>query len=159
MPLVIALVVVLMAAGLAGSVLPFMPGTPLIFLGALVYGFATGFEVIGTWRLVVLGLLVGVTYALDYAAGALGARKLGGSRWAALGALCGGLIGIFFGLPGVLLGPVVGAIGFELAYRKQVSAGLKSGAGAVVGMVLGGVAKLSLATVMVGLFAFWAIRG
>jgi len=142
-----------------GSVLPFVPGTPLIFLGALIYALATGFEVVGPWHLVALGLLVALTYVLDYAAGALGARRLGGGRWAALGALVGGIAGIFFGLVWILVGPVVGAIAFELVYRKQVSAGLKSGAGAVVGMVLGGVAKFSLAVVMVGLFAFWTLKG
>jgi uncharacterized protein YqgC (DUF456 family) len=159
MAALLVLVVLLMVAGLAGSVLPFLPGTPLIFLGAFIYAFATGFEVIGPWRLAALAVLVVLTYALDYAAGALGARKLGGSRWAALGALVGGVVGMFFGLVGILVGPVAGAIAFELVYRRQVSAGLKSGAGAVFGMVVGGAAKFSLAVVMVGLFAFWALRG
>lgn len=159
MAALVVLVVLLMIAGVLGSVLPFMPGTPLILLGAFIYSLATDFDPVGVWHLLALAAIVALTYALDYAAGALGAHKLGGSRWAVLGALLGGIIGIFFGIIGIVIGPVVGAVLFELIYRKEVSAGLRSGAGAVVGMVLGGVAKFSLALVMVGLFAFWTLWG
>lgn len=155
----LVLVILLMLAGVLGSVLPFMPGTPLILLGAFIYALSTDFEPVGAWHLLTLGAIVALTYALDYLAGALGARKLGGSRWAVAGAILGGIVGLFFGLIGIVVGPVAGAVIFELVYRKEVSAGLRSGAGAVIGMVLGGVAKFSLAVVMVGLFAYWTLRG
>lgn len=155
----LVLVILLMLAGVLGSVLPFMPGTPLIFLGAFIYALSTDFDPVGGWHLLTLAAIVALTYALDYLAGALGARKLGGSRWAVAGAILGGIVGLFFGLIGIIVGPVAGAVLFELVYRKEVSAGLRSGAGAVIGIVLGGVAKFSLAVVMVGLFAYWTLRG
>jgi uncharacterized protein YqgC (DUF456 family) len=157
-PAVVVLVVVLMIAGIAGSLLPWLPGTPLILLGAFLFALATDFERVDTVRLVILAGLMLLSYVLEHLSGAFGARKLGGSRWAAAGALLGGLVGLFFGLPGVVLGPAAGAIGFELAHRKELRSGLASGLGALLGMFLGAVAKLSIAMVMVGLFAFWALR-
>jgi uncharacterized protein len=156
---VLVLVVALMIAGLAGSFLPFLPGTPLIFLGALVYALATGFEQVDGLRLAILACLTALSYALEYLSGAFGTRRLGGSRWAAVGALAGGIVGLFFGLFGVIVGPIVGAVGLELIYRQELGPGLKSGLGALVGMLLGAVAKLSIAIIMVGLFAFWTLRG
>lgn len=157
MPGIVVVVVALMVAGLVGSVVPFVPGPPLILLGALIFAIATDFQPVGWWQLAILAGLTLCSYALEQLSSAFGARKLGGSRYAALGALVGGIVGIFFGLPGVILGPILGAIGLELLHRKDLGAGLKSGAGAVVGMLLGVVAKLSLAVVMVGLFALWTL--
>ena len=156
---ILALVFVLMLAGIFGSFLPLIPGTPLILLGALLFSLATDFQPVDAWRLVLLGALAVAAYVLDYLSGALGTRKLGGSRWAMLGAVLGGFIGLFFGPLGILVGPILGAIGVELIYRKDVSVAFKSGLGAVVGVFLGVVAKLSISVVMVGLFTFWVIRG
>ena len=159
MPALVAVVVLLMAAGLLGSVLPLIPSTPLILLGAVIYALGTDFDPVGPWQLGILAAMVALAYALDYVSGALGTRKLGGSRWAVGGAFLGAFVGLFFGPIGILLGPVVGAVAFELWHRKEIRAGLKSGIGAVVGMLLGAVAKLAVATTMVGLFTFWALSG
>lgn len=156
---VVALVYVLMIAGVVGSFLPFVPGTPLILLGALIYAVATDFQPVDGWRLLLLVGLTLVGYALDYLSGALGTRKLGGSRWAVLGAVGGGIVGLFFGPLGILVGPILGAIAVELIYRKDWQIALKSGVGAVIGVFLGVVAKLSIAVVMVGLFSLWVFRG
>jgi uncharacterized protein YqgC (DUF456 family) len=158
-PGLMVLIVILMILGVAGSVLPFLPGTPLILLGAFLHAWATGFHPIDGWRLLLLVMLTALAYALDYLSGAFGARKLGGSRYAMLGALVGGVVGIFFGLLGIVLGPIIGAVGAELIYRKEIAAGLRTGLGTVVGMLLGAVAKLSIAVIMVGLFALWTLRG
>jgi uncharacterized protein len=158
MPAVVLLVVLLMAAGVVGSVVPFLPGSPLIFLGALLFAVTTDFDPVGGWELLLLALLTISSYALEQVSSAFGAAKLGGGRWAALGAIVGGIVGLFFGLVGVLLGPVLGAVGFELVHRKQIGPGLKSGVGTMVGMLLGAVAKFSLAVVMVGLFALWTLK-
>ena len=155
----IALVFVLMIAGVIGSLLPFIPGTPLILVGALIYAVATDFEPVDEWRLLFLVALAIVAYTLDYLSGALGTKKLGGSRWAMFGAVAGGLVGIFFGPLGILLGPIVGAVAIELMYRKDMTIALKSGVGAVIGVLLGVVAKLSISVIMVGLFSFWVFRG
>jgi hypothetical protein len=156
---VLALVYIIMIAGIAGSFLPLIPGSPLIVLGALIYALATDFEHVGAWRLMLLAALAALAYALDYLSGALGTRKLGGSRWAMFGAIAGGIVGLFFGPFGVLIGPIVGAIGVELLYRHDVKIALKSGTGAVLGVFLGVVAKLSISVIMVGLFTLWVVRG
>jgi hypothetical protein len=75
------------------------------------------------------------------------------------GAIAGGIVGLFFGPFGVLIGPIVGAIGVELLYRHDVKIALKSGTGAVLGVFLGVVAKLSISVIMVGLFTLWVVRG
>lgn len=153
------LVALLMVAGVAGSVLPFMPGSPLILAGALIYALATDFTPVGPWHLGLLVVLTAAAYALDYIAGALGAKKLGGSGWAATGAVLGAIVGFFFGPLGIVLGPILGGVAFELVYRRELRQGLKSGVGVGLGLVFGVAAKLSIAVIMVGLFTFWVIRG
>ena len=155
----LALAFVIMLTGVAGSFLPIVPGTPLILLGALLYAVATGFQPVGALELGALAALAGIAYALEYVSSALGTKKLGGSRWAMGGAMVGGIVGLFFGPIGILAGPIIGAIVAELFHRKDVSVALRSGAGAVLGVLLGVVAKLAISVVMVGLFSFWVLRG
>jgi hypothetical protein len=153
------LVALLLLAGLAGSVLPFLPGTPLILAGALVHALVTGFEPIGAGRLLVLAGLTALAYLLDYTAGAAGAKRFGGSRWAVIGALIGGLAGLFFSPLGVLFGPMVGAVVGELLRSGELRHSLRSGFGAVVGMAAGAAAKFALAISMVGLMVWWIWHG
>jgi len=108
------LVAALLIAGLAGSLLPLLPGTPLILAAALLHGLVTDFSPIGAGRLLMLAALAALAYVLDYVAGAVGAKKFGGSAWAVVGALVGAVVGLFFGPPGLLIGPVVGAVAGEL---------------------------------------------
>lgn len=149
------LVGMLFVLGIAGSILPFLPGTLLVWVGALVYAVATDFDAIGPGKLVVLGVLTGLAYLVDYIAGAVGVERLGGSRWAMLGAIIGAVVGIFFGLPGLILGPVVGAVLFELMQSRDMHASLRSGVGSVFGALLGATAKFLLAVIMVCLFFWW----
>ncbi len=159
MAFVYALVAVLFIAGLAGSVLPALPGGVLILAGAVVYAMATGFDPIGPGRLAILALMMAVAYGLDYAAGALGVRRFGGSGWAVAGAVVGALVGLFFGLPGLLLGPLVGSLGAEYVYTRQLDASARAAFGTVIGLLVGAVAKVGLALAMVALFSFWVWRG
>ena len=147
-----------MLVGLAGTLLPFVPGTPLIFAGALVHAIATGFDPIGPWRLAILGLLAVAALALHHVASALGARRYGGGRWAVAGALLGGVIGLFFGLPGLILGPVLGATVAEVLRGQRLEASVRSGAGALMGLAAGIVASFTLGLIMVGLFGWWTWR-
>jgi len=148
--LVLAALLVLL--GIAGLVLPALPGTPLLFAGLLLAAWAEDFAYVG-WRwLAVLGALAGLGYAVDFAAGAFGARRFGASRAGTTGALIGGLIGLFFGLPGVLLGPFLGAVAGELLARRGTQAAGRAGFGAALGLALGAAAKLAVAFTMIGIF-------
>jgi uncharacterized protein len=145
--------------GLAGSVIPFLPGTPLIFAGALVYAFATGFTPVGAGRLAILAALAILAYVLEHVAGALGARRYGGSRWAVMGAILGALVGLFFGPLGLVVGPIVGAVALELSRSGHLERSVRSGFGTLVGMVAGVVANFVLALIMIALFLWWVWRG
>jgi len=153
------LVGLLMVAGLVGSLLPFVPGTPFILAGALIYALATDFNPVGWGRLFILVMLAALAGALGYAGAALGATTSGGSRWAVAGALLGGLVGIFFGPLGLLLGPLAGAVGGELLRSGNLEGSARSGVGALAGVVAGAIAHFTLALVMVGLFLWWIWRG
>jgi uncharacterized protein YqgC (DUF456 family) len=159
MAFVYALVALLFIVGLVGSVMPALPGVVLILAGAVVHAVATGFDPIGPGRLAILALLMAVAYALDYAAGALGVKRFGGSGWAMTGAVVGALVGLFFGLPGLLLGPLVGSLAAEYAYTRQLSTSARAAFGTVVGLLVGAVAKIGLALTMIALFLFWVVSG
>lgn len=153
------IVALLMLLGLAGALLPFLPGTPLILAGALVHAIATDFEPIGPWRLVILGVLALVSAALGWLGGAIGARRFGGSRWAVAGALVGAVLGLFAAPFGLLVGPAVGAIVGELLGGARPAQSVRSGLGTLLGIVLGAVSHFIIAVVMVALFAWWTIHG
>ncbi len=159
MAMVYTLVALLLLGGLLGSLLPLIPGTPLILAGTVIYAVATDFDPVGPWHLLILVGIAAVAYSLDYLAGAAGVKKLGGSRWAMLGAVFGAIIGVFFGALGLILGPIVGAVLMELMISKEIRTSLRSGVGTVLGMLLGLVVKFSLAVVMVCLFLWWAWNG
>lgn len=136
--------------GLAGVVLPVLPGSLLLFAGALLVAWAGGFALVGWPTLTVVGLLAVVIWAVDWVAAALGAKATGASRWAVIGASLGLLVGLFFGPPGLLLGPAVGAILLEYWQDPDFDRALKAGLGTFVGFLLGSVVKVALAFVLVG---------
>jgi hypothetical protein len=149
----ITITVVLMIVGLAGSVLPMLPGAPLILLGAFIYAWYTNFTVV-TWAvLIVLLALMLLSQLLEYVASMIGAKKFGASRWGIAGAFCGGFIGLFLGgIAGIIIGPFLGALLFELFYGKTIKASLQIGLGTVVGFVGGAIGKFIIALTMIGIF-------
>jgi len=149
-----ALAAILVFAGIGGMVLPMMPGAPLLFLGLVVAAWADNFTYVGTGGLTVLGILALLTYAVDIIAGAFGAQKFGASRQAIIGAGVGAILGIFVMPIGILLGPFIGAVIGELIAQKNLREAGTSGIGATIGLLLGAVAKLVLALVMLLLFAY-----
>ena len=146
------LVVILVAGGLAGLVLPGMPGAPLMFGGFLLAAWMENFEYVGVWTLVALGVMGALTYVCDVVGTAFGAKRFGASRQAIIGAAIGTVIGIFFGLFGILLGPFIGAVIGELTVRHDFGAATRAGWGATIGLALAAAAKLALGFAMIGVF-------
>jgi len=146
--------IALILIGLAGTVLPALPGTPLVFVGLLLAAWADGFTKVGWFPLVLLALLTAASLAVDFFASSLGAKKVGASRLAIVGSVLGGLIGFFFGLPGLFLGPFLGAaLGEYISLRSLRRAG-KVGLATWLGILFGTAAKIALAFTMLGLFIF-----
>lgn len=147
------------AAGLAGLVLPVLPGAPLLLIGLVLAAWAEDFAYVGPGTLVVLGVLAALTYVVDFLASALGARRFGASSRAIVGAALGGLVGLLFGLAGVLLGPFVGAVLGELSTRRGLADAGRAGIGATLGLAVGLALKIALAVSMLALFLvdrfFW----
>ena len=148
------LAVVLVLVGLAGSVLPALPGVPLVFAGLLMAAWADDFERVTWLTLAVLGLLTFASFVIDFAATALGAKRVGATRLAIAGALLGTLAGIFLGIPGLILGPFVGAVAGEMISHGKVEQAARAGVATWMGLVFGTLAKLALVFTMLGLFAF-----
>ncbi len=146
------LAVLLVLAGIAGLVLPALPGAPLLFAGLVVAAWAEDFTYVSTGTIILLGVLAALTSAVDFIAGALGAKRFGASPRAVTGALIGGAVGLFFGIPGVLLGPFVGAVIGELSVRRNLRAATRAGLGASLGLLLAAAAKVALAFTMIGVF-------
>jgi uncharacterized protein YqgC (DUF456 family) len=140
--------------GLAGVILPAVPGSVLLVAGAVLVAWAEGFTRVSGWTVAGCVAIGVATWVVDLLAGVLGAKAFGASRWAVLGAGLGLLVGLFLGLPGILLGPPVGAIVLEYARDPSFERALKAGAGAFVGFVLGTAVKVSLAFVLLGVLGF-----
>jgi uncharacterized protein YqgC (DUF456 family) len=143
---------VLILAGLAGTILPALPGVPLEFAGMLLAAWAGGFRQVPVWVVVILGLLTLVSIAVDFFASTLGAKRAGATKLALWGAAIGTLVGLFAGIPGLLLGPFVGAVAGELAGGRALLAASKVGVATWLGLALGTALKLALAFAMLGIF-------
>lgn len=141
-------------AGLAGTVVPALPGVPLVFAGLFVCAWIGNFETISWFTVGVLALLAVTSLAVDFLAGALGARYLGASTRAFWGAAFGAILGIFFGIPGIVLGPFIGAVLGELSGGSDLLLSSHAGVGAWFGMVLATAAKLAIAFLMIGTVVF-----
>jgi len=148
-----ALAAALIVVGFIGTILPALPGVPLIFAGMLLAAWTDGFQHVGTLTLVVLGVLTVLALAVDFVAGVLGAKRVGASRYAVIGAALGTFVGLFLGLPGLLLGPFAGALMGELAAGGTLRKATGVGVGAWLGFVVGAVLKLGVCFAMLGIFA------
>lgn len=142
----------LIVVGLAGTVLPAVPGTALVLAGIVLAAWIDDFTRVGGLTLTLVALLAVLAWVLDYVAGLLGAKKAGASRQALVGAALGTVAGLFMGLVGVLFMPLVGAAIGEYLARRDHGQALKVGTATWLGMMLGMIAKVVLAFMMVGLF-------
>ncbi|MDP1997508.1 MAG: DUF456 domain-containing protein [Gallionella sp.] len=143
----------LVIAGIAGLVLPVIPGAATVFAGLVLAAWIEDFTYAGVGILSILAILVILTYVVDFAAGMLGAKHFGASRRAMAGAMLGAILGIFFGLPGLLFGPFAGAAIGEFSAQQSLGAASRAGIGATIGLALGVAAKLALAFAMLAVFA------
>lgn len=147
-----ALAAVLVVGGIIGLIVPALPGPLLLFAGLWVAAWAEGFVFVGAKTLVALAVMAALASLADFVAGAFGARRYGASPRSVTGAALGALVGLFFGLPGLLLGPFIGALLGELSTRAGLVAAGRAGWGATIGLVLGTAAKIALGFAMLGLF-------
>lgn len=146
------LAIALILVGVAGTILPALPGPVLVFAGFLVGAWADGFDRVGVLTLILLGLLTIAAYSLDFAATVLGVQRSGASGRAVAGAALGVLAGIPFGLPGLLIGPFLGAVLAELTVRNDLRRAGRAGVAAWIGFIVGTVAKLAIVFAMLGIF-------
>jgi uncharacterized protein YqgC (DUF456 family) len=149
----------LVLVGIAGTVLPALPGIPLVFGGLLLAAWAGDFREVGGVTMGILALLTVLSFGIDVLATAMGAKRVGASRLALIGAVIGTFAGLALGLIGVFIGPFVGALLGELAHRRALGReamgqATKVGMGTWVGIIVGTVLKLGVAFAMLGLFAF-----
>ena len=146
------LAVAMIVVGVAGTVLPALPGAVLVFGGIALAAWIDGFTEISGWTVGVVAVLTVLAFAADYVAALLGAKKAGASRLAIAGAAIGTLAGVFTGFVGLLFMPLLGAaIGEYVADRDMMRAG-KVGVATWIGLVLGTAVKVALVFTMVGIF-------
>jgi len=146
------LAVVLIVVGVAGTFLPVLPGAALVFGGMLLGAWIDGFQRVGWVTLVILGVLTLLVFVIDIVSGLLGAKRVGASKLAIAGAAIGTVVGMFFGLVGVLVAPFIGAVVGEVIARGQLAPAARVGVATWIGMIAGALAKFAIVLAMVGVF-------
>ena len=136
------LATLLIVVGFAGLILPAVPGIPLVFAGLVLLAWAENFAFVGWITLAALGVLALLSYGVD----------LLRPRWARSVSALGVVAGLFFGLPGIVLGPFVGAVIGEFSRQASARAAVQAGLGAMLGLLFGALLKIALAFTMVGVF-------
>ncbi len=150
---------ILVVLGLAGTILPVLPGVLLVFGGLFLAAWADGFQHVGIVALSIIGALAALSLVTDFVATLLGAKRVGASPLALLGAAIGGIVGIFLGIPGLIFGPFVGAVLGEYLTRGRLVQAGKVGLGTWLGLILAAIAKVVIAFLMIGTFvAFYVLN-
>ncbi|WP_290432615.1 DUF456 domain-containing protein [uncultured Parasutterella sp.] len=143
--------VLLMGVGILGTVIPMIPGLPMIFAGAWLAAFIDHYDKINVWVVVLLGVLMLFGLAVDWIAQTMGAKKAGATKLGIVGSLIGTFVGIFTGLWGLIFMPLLGAaIGEFIDHQDMLRSG-KVGFATWLGMIIGTVVKLALAFTMIGI--------
>jgi len=149
-----ALAIVVMLIGIAGSIMPVLPGIPLVFLAILGYGWFEGFNHISVHYIAIMGTLTLLSVLVDYIAGVWGAKRAGSSKPGMFGAGLGIVVGIFFGPIGILVGPWLGAFAGEYLVLRDVSQAINVATGTVIGIFAGIAFKVLLGIGMLISFLF-----
>lgn len=147
--------IIMVVVGIAGTLLPMLPGVPLVFAGLLLIAWLDGFTKVSILTIVIIGVLALIAWAIDFAASIVTAKKVGASKQALWGTVIGGVVGLFFGgLAGIILGPAIGAMVGELMAHQDKSRATTVGIAAGLGFVLALVAKWVITLLMLGLFTY-----
>lgn len=155
-----AAAVILFILGLVGTILPLLPGSPLILAGMVVYGAIAGFDKLSAEFFVVQGIALALTFMVDYAGTAIGAKKYGGSSAAALGAAIGLLVGpLVLSVPGIVIGPFVGALAAEVLRGRDLRSAARAAFGTLVGLVGSTILKLVIEIGMIVWFLWTVLAG
>ncbi|ASK28358.1 DUF456 domain-containing protein [Neisseria chenwenguii] len=156
--ILITLGLIAILVGLLGIIYPAIPGLSLMFGGTWLIAYVGDYQIFGQTTLIFLAVVAAVGTAMDYVSGMLGAKYTGASKLAVRGAFAGGIVGAFFSLPGLLLGPLTGAaVGEFLTRRDMLKAG-KVGLGTFIGFIIGTIAKIGCAiTIVLTLLTVWIV--
>jgi uncharacterized protein YqgC (DUF456 family) len=138
----LALALLVMSVGCLGSLLPGIPSTPLVLIAAIAHKFYFKAAGVGWFILTMLVLITALALVMDYLASVYGAKRFGATKKGMAGAIVGGIVGLFFNLPGILLGPFIGASLFEMIGGRNWKPAMKAGLGATLGLFAGAVGKL-----------------
>jgi uncharacterized protein YqgC (DUF456 family) len=153
------LAALLVATGIIGTVLPALPGPILVLAGLILAAWADGFSRVGFFVLIVLGCMTAFAHVIDLYTTAKGAERFGASRRAAIGAALGLFFGgLLFQIPGLLIGPFIGAVIGEYTVQRKLAPAGKAGVGAWLGLLTGIALKLGLVFGMIAVFLaayFW----
>ena len=144
---------VMVVIGFVGIVMPALPGHMLILAGLVLAAWADGFRHVSGWTLGLIAVMAIASYGIDFVSAAMTTKKLGASQRAMAGAALGTLGGLFFGLPGLIAGPFVGAVIGELTATKDVRQAGRAGVAATIGFAIGTAVKVAFAFVMIAVFA------
>ncbi len=147
---------IIMAVGLAGVILPILPGVPLIFAAGALYGILTGFKEISFNLLLIFAGLTVISLVFDYFANYFSVKKMGGGTAGAIGAVIGLLVGIFVHWFAIILFPFLFAVVFELIAGRRGGKALRAGTGAFMGLLFGGLFRFIIGCVMIGIF-IWKV--
>ena len=147
------LAVLLVVVGLAGAILPALPGVPLVYGGLWLAAWLGHYEKVGAITLTILGVLTAIAMSVDWIATSMGAKRVGASPQAISGAALGTLFGAFFALPGLIFGPFIGAAIGEVVARGSLEQAARVGMATWMGLLFGTLAKLALSLTMLGVFA------
>jgi uncharacterized protein len=151
--------IVLLLLGIAGTVMPALPGPTLVFAGIVVGAWADGFARIGPGLLVLCGVLMVLTFVADWGAALLGAKRAGASKLALAGAALGTLAGILSGLVGLLFMPLIGAAIGQYLEERHAGRAATVGVATWLGLLVGAAAKVALVLTMLGVFAAALLLG
>ncbi len=155
--ILLTIVAILFLIGLAGTIIPGLPGIGLIFAGILIYAITTSFTTVTGTHLLIFALVSGLALAASYAGSMMGAKAGGGGAPSTIGTMVGALIGLAFGPLGIFLGAFVGALAGSLYEGRSSAVATKVALYSVVGIIGGTIVQLLLGLSMIGAFIWLLI--